>query len=251
MTRHLATLALLSCVCVAAGTATSAHAITFVNQAPDTTTNFAAIHTSDFGSATQTQQGDVFSLSLSVEKINAVWYGGYISDDLFFARAPLTTDNFEVDFFAVSGGTVATSPVASFSGLDLAVTRTNTSITLPPDPSPPDLKFELYRYEASLDFTAINSVLPIGDYLFSVVNDSNGATDTNWYWLSSLQGDDLSKFRSAPPGNTNAWVNGTDNLAYTLTAPTPSTVSIFLVGLIFIGSIRYLSRKPSQVNGKE
>jgi len=51
MSRHLATLALMTCV--AAGSFTSVHAVTFVDQAPDTTTNFAPIPTSDFGAAGQ------------------------------------------------------------------------------------------------------------------------------------------------------------------------------------------------------
>lgn len=245
MKRLLTSLALMSCLTV--GTATSAHAAIFVDQAPDTTTQFAKTPLSDFGAARQPQQGDVFSLSQGVEKINAVWYGGYISDDFFLARPPLTTDDFTVDFFAVTGGVAATSSSASFSGVDLEVTRIDTGISLPPDPTDPnELKFELYRYQAVLDFAAIGAVLlPLNDYLFSVAANSTGTADTNWYWLSSPDGSNVSKARGGPPGNANAWTTPGLNLAYTLSAPTPPTVSIFLAGLVFLGWVHRIHRKSA------
>jgi len=248
--RYLTAFALSSCL-----TAGLAQATTFVDQQPDITTNFAPILLSDF--SVPIQVGDKFLLSetLNPNAIKASWYGGYVTDNVNFAAPPLVVDDFTVNIFSIVAGVTETSPIATFSGADLSVTRTATGTSLPPDPSPPDLKYELFEYSATLDFTAISVTLPpLEEYLFSVVNDSTGTANTNWYWAISEDGIGgvQAQFRSGPQNSAIPWQNfdnGQGNgvaMAFTLrSAPTPTTASMLVLALGVLGAIKTSAKKKT------
>jgi len=234
-----------------------AQATTFIDQVPDTTTPFARILVSDF--TVPRQVGDKFFLSEALNPnanaIEAKWYGGYVTSNPDFAAPPLATDDFTVNIFSVAAGVTATSPIATFSGASLSVTRTNTGETLPPDPPPPNLKYELFEYRTTLDFSAIAVTLPpLEDYLFSVVNDSTNTANTNWYWAvsSDSPGSPQAQFRTGAQGDTNPWVNFVDGngngtrMALKLTSvPTPTTVSMLILALGVLGTLRATTRKKT------
>ena len=225
-----------------AGFAASASATTIVVQPPQLGDTGAFI-SSDF--IVPQQAGDIFSLGQEVDDNNLVtvrWYGLYATSS-FGTVAPLTADDFTASFYAIDSGTgvIDVAPTASVTGADLPVQR-----KLPPFDT--SFGFDIFEYVSSFSIGA-GVVLPAGDYLLSIVNDSTAAgRDVQWFWRSNATGvgtDPNAKNRPGQVADANGWTTitgqGGVRLAYTLSVngiPTPATANLLLLGFGLIGAMR-------------
>jgi hypothetical protein len=110
------------------------------------------------------QNADNFSFSSPVT-LNAIrWWGSYFSDP------DAGSDAFTVRLFADDNGAPAANPLMD---LNDSITRSATSLTLPPQDAP------VFQYDMALS----NPIdLQVGTYYLSVMNDNTGDL---WAWMTS------------------------------------------------------------------
>jgi hypothetical protein len=168
------------------------------------------------------QMADDFSLAPGQSEVtDAHWWGIYHD-----ASTPSVPDAFTIRIFEDSGGVPEASPLVSLAiG---SVSRSPTGDTI--------AESDVYAYSAQ--FAPI-SLLANTTYWLSIVNDTSGDDDDNWYWAmsGSFIDDGHSALRST---DEDSWTeNVYAEFAFQLTndvIPEPSTL-VTLGGLLGIGLI--------------
>jgi hypothetical protein len=203
-------------------------AVLFNNGAPGNN-----VERSDFEDVGK-QMGDEFTLATASSLQGTKWWGIY-----GFGNSPQTTDLFRVQIFAVTAGVPAASPL--FESSSLAITRSTTGTSIG--------GFAIYEYNGTLP----NTVLAAGTYVFSVMNDTRGDTNDDWYWMTSALAGGAGWERSTPYPDwaSERLVGPSDydpvpNMAFNLSGaavPEPSALSL----LTGVGVCGVLSGRGARV----
>lgn len=173
---------------------------------------------------------DTFILTTATRFNTVEWFGVYA----FANTTP--ADNFTISFFATTGGTPNSTPIAGLSfDVGSAVNRTPTGTTQA-------VNLREYLYQAVLP----NSVLlGPGTYGISIVNDTTAAVDDDWAWSVS-NGNGQHFFRTQPGSVWSQSTNG--DLSFRLVnnssaVPEPGTIGLVGMGLLPLAGIVRRRRK--------
>lgn len=193
-------------------------AVLFDNGAPDLR---LAIE-SDF--ALPVEAGDNFTFTSSNDVTKITWSGLYASRQAV-SLTP-TADQFSVRIFEFLNGSPAVSPLVAFN--NVSVDRSG---------NPQNQFFYNYSFAPPQPLT-----LKAGNYLFSVVNNTEADTILNWFWATSNEtGNDFGRFQ---PGDQWFVDSNTAELSFALegnskSVPTPA----LLPGLMGLGISAWRKRQ--------
>ncbi|HJT80764.1 MAG TPA: VPDSG-CTERM sorting domain-containing protein [Chthoniobacterales bacterium] len=192
------------------------------NGAPSTT---AGAVKSDIGQPGfgASQVGDDFTLTGSATLTQVQWWGLY-SEDLPAA------DNFTIQFFTISSGVPASTPLLSYNVGNIGRTDSGLNASSGED---------IYQFTAAIP----NTVLGSGQYLVSVFNNQP-QIDNTWYWVMTDPTFSSQSWNRFGPGNPPWNPPGSADFAFNISgfsnsASVPDTsATALLLGLSFAGLVQ-------------
>jgi hypothetical protein len=200
------------------GATQAAAAVIYSNGAPDQSDAFV----SDFDAALQI--GDNFTLAAAATLRHVDWWGMYREVD-----TPPAADDFTIRLFNIIAGTPSTVPFYEFAlGND---SRGPTGIFVGPFDD-----FDEYGYSADVTPVTLSAGV---EYLLSIVNDTTGDADDDWFWSSTVFRDGA-YFRFS---DGQSWSPFTGDVAFVLSdgalqVPEPTTLTLFGTALAGLGFSR-------------
>jgi hypothetical protein len=113
------------------------------------------------------QAGDNFTVAGTATANQIQWWGGYAP-----SNTPTAPDNFTVRFFTITGGVPNTVPLFQYSIGDVGKVDSGLDVVG---------LFDIYTYSATIPDTLLGP----GSYLLSIVNNTTGDTNDDWFWATS------------------------------------------------------------------
>ena len=172
---------------------------------------------SEPGGFPNTQVGDDFTLGATATLGQIQWWGGYFS-----ANTPTTPDNFTIRFYTITAGVPSTVVLLSYNVGNVG--RVDSGLDSFGD--------DIYVYSATIPDT----ILPAGQYLLSIVNDTTADTDDQWGWATSNQNAGAAWLRDFDAG---PWQSYSAEFAFNISGPvngngvpdTGTSALLFTIGL--------------------